>query len=524
MVDASTVDAPAFTRSTPVLRTFLRPAAPRARSRWIAWPTLVWRVVAPDPTWRRPLDVFQRATLRLLAAEAADAHRIAALLGLHPDLTAHLIAGLQHAGFVGARGACTPRGRSALDDDDDARRAPLVSCHVFQDPSTGRLLDRSIDQFPITDAVWRPDDAWPRLQTGSRGRPKTHRLFCVRPSEVRVVEPDAAAIIAALAAHHRAQRDAAARDDLDDAGPPIDPGDTLDRVRVVDEQPRAAWLATWLYVPADRDDGRWRVADPFGLGDAYALRRQIAERARDFGPLADEISKLTGERLEQLDGTLDTWLTALDGEAHDRATRGLGGPVIGQPFEHDLLEMERARLEFERRPDRLARAETAVLSANKALEHAVRAILERWPCPTDRIDRLSDRNKRRNAPLLDEIAGRIGFATPLPDGFRGLLRGQVFWAATRGDGSLARGLAAALIAAEAHPDHPFHALAAALPDALQRIGAMAPERNLAAHARRERTRLTAAELATHIDDTYTILRHLGMAHHHMAHGIQNRRH
>ncbi|MEZ4436945.1 MAG: hypothetical protein R3F65_31510 [bacterium] len=510
MVAASLADPPdRFHSGTPVLFTRLHPAVHPGAREWIAWPALAWRVVAPDPSHRRPLDVFQRAVLRLAEAGAREAERVAALLGVERDLVAHLAAGLQAAGLLDPHGACTERGRRMLADDEDARDAPLISRHVFQDPWTGRLLDRTVEQLRHAEVEPQPEGRWPRLRFGSRGAPRQRPVFFIAPRDrdIQRHEPTAHDIMQALIGHAHAARDHEATrlgdsETIDGEDLPVP---LLRRVSIVDDHPQPVFLVTWLYLPESAEDTGWRVADPFGLGDAYALRPAIVDQASRHPPLAERLARLTGEKLDALAANLTAWNTALDQQARERVTETLGVAAVGAPFEANLLEMERARIEFQTDPARAARAETAVLEAQKALEHALRVLLRQWRCPRDRVDRLSWDDRRRNAMLLDAIAADLGFTTPLPERLSRTGRGKVLSAITHGDASLGRQIAATLIAAEFHPDHPLRALAAQMPDAWHRVDAMTGARNAAAHANRSREPLPSDAIDAHITTTYALL-------------------
>ncbi len=511
MVVISMLEPLTFDGRAPVIRHHIRPAVERARYRWLAWPALAWRVVTPDPTHERPLDVFQRTVLRLAGAGTHRVDRVAELLDIKPDLAAHLVGGLQAWGYLDHRGELLPPGQRALEEDEEARQAPLVSRYVFQCPYSGQLLGRIAERLEYAETQPASEvGQWPMLRLGSRGKPRVRPIFFVAPRDrdIRCAVPEPEAVLAAFAGHVQGVRDHAAEQDLDWVSAPhaTQSPAVLQRVSIVDDRPMPLFLATWIYVPRESGDGRWRVADPFGHGDLYPLRRRITEVARGFAPLADELRRLTGERVDALAAELDTWQSALDGEARAAIESALSAAVVGLPFERNLMEMERALAEFKRRADRKARAETAVLEANKALEQAFRVIVERWRCGRDNVDRLSWKDKSRNAMLLDAIAADIGFETPLPERFSRTRRGNIISAVTHGDAALGRQIGAALLAADAHEDHPLRALAAEIPTALQHIDAMAPERNAAAHARQDETTLTPDALKTHIEHTYAILR------------------
>lgn len=511
MGSVSMRDSIRFDRYTPLVRQHLRPAVEHARYRWLAWPALAWRVVAPDPRHHRPLDVFQRTVLRLAGAGARRAERVAELLDVAVDFAAHLIGCLHQRGLVDHHGEPTDMGRRALNDDEAARRAPLVSRYVFQCPYSGRLLNRASETLPYAETeLPTDDDDRLMLRLGSRGKPRLRRVFFVapRPCDIRRDAPEPTAVLTALAGDLRARRDheAAAHGGPERAARLTPSG--ADRVSIVDDQPQPLLLATWIYLPREADDPRWRVADPFGMGDAYGIRREIAEQAPRFRALRAEIARLTGEHVDAVAEGLDAWATALDLEARARLEAALSAAVAGLPFEGNLLEMERARAEFERRPERVTRAEAAVLEAGKALEHAFGEVVRRWPAARAQVDRLSWQDKRRNGMLLSAIAADVGFTGLMPDRIARTTRGRVLSAVTHGDAALGRQIGAALLAADARPDHPLRALAAEAPEALAQIDALLQARNAAAHARRGESGLTLDALADHIKHTYAVMRAL----------------
>ena len=109
-----------------------------SQRRFVLWPALMYRVVAPEVR-ERQVNVIQKAVLGMCRAGTTSAQRIGDRLRIHSDLAALVYVELQERGLLDREGLPTQKGRD-LFEEETLESHKLVTGHVFQDPWSGDLL------------------------------------------------------------------------------------------------------------------------------------------------------------------------------------------------------------------------------------------------------------------------------------------------------------------------------------------------------------------------------------------------
>ncbi|TNF32998.1 MAG: hypothetical protein EP329_08950 [Deltaproteobacteria bacterium] len=478
-----------FDKDTPVLR-FTKLRKPDVR--WVLWPVLAWRVVAPVPQGRR-LNLLQKAALGLVRAGVTTAQDVSERLLILPDLAALVLTELQGMRLVDELGALTPRGAELVDELDVDPPEALEVGHVLADPFTGSLWPRLLTgDLPLAE-VEQNDQGWPVLLSGSPGAPWRDHAFCVLPRRddaVVIARPGAKDI---LRAARRGRRVAQA---MGDAAP------ALRLVSFIDERPEP-YLAALPVV--SHASGDWIVLDPFGGGASFELRRQV-ERRLDVQPgLRAWLAPLVGG--DVVEATTAELQRRAAWEVEEQLT--LGVRRFAGVHDH-LVAMQRAWLEAQAWESPDDKVDDVLVKAQRAVEATIREVLRGHSDPDERLYlQLAPSHvkgyQRQNRGLLDDIAAGLGFASPLPTQLSGVKPGKVQSAEQSLRGSLRPLLLATLLAADRNDRHPLRRSASACPDLLERLDALASARDRAAH---DGDGAWPERLPVHLETTYDIVRHL----------------
>lgn len=458
-------DSPRFAKGTPVLRLTRGGRDPQAR--WVLWPVLAWRVVAPVPR-ERTLNLFQRAVLALARAGVVRLADVADHLLIAADLAGLVALELQRMGLADRAGAPTARGLQALDDlEEDAPDEVRVG-HVLADPFTGKLWPRLLaGDLPVAD-VELDEGGWPVLLGGSAGDPWRDRAFCVLPADGDLIlaRPRAHAVLRAAWRHRRQRR----RDELDDDRDVP----WLDRVSFVDDRPQPYLLALRARRHASGD---WMVDDPFGHGEASDLRASLEARLDLHAGLRRWLAPLVGA------DPAAPALGPLQAEASWAVEERLTLAIRQHEALRDrLVAMQRALLEAALGDAPRDKWDDVLVKAQRAVERALASAHDPYrDARPALITRLARSDRELNRQHLDAIAGDLGFQAPLPATLSSVRRGKVEHAEQRVSGSLRPLLVLALLAADRHEDHPLRRAARAHPDLLHRLDELATARDRAAH-------------------------------------------
>jgi hypothetical protein len=432
--------------------------------------------------------LFQRAVLDLCRAGVRDAPVIAAHLALPPELVAFVMDQLRETSLLDDDAAPTFRALKLLDEEQDVLQVEDAG-YVFIDALANRLWPRfHRGTLPFVRAEFEREHV-AKLSRGTEGMPENISASVLWPTDDggNARPPTSLGILKAARHHMRRQRafarEVASGDDADviladsELGP-------IARARLVDPTPEPVFVAAFVIVPDDARHQSWLITDPCGLGISDVLRSEAKRLAENANGLVRHILEdLVGEAWHVDEGDLAHYLREANCAAADRVARRLGAAVYILPSDvvQRLADAD-ARLDAARTQtvgrtkaieDFLAHAYAAVEAAvgwiaAQYSDAAVLAVL--GPSPTD------------NASLLARVASAQGFVTseltiPL------LLVGHatVKNALRRGTKTLPGSIAAALLAAQQHDQHPLRALATRMPEALAFLVRMFRLRNEASH-------------------------------------------
>lgn len=489
-----------FRRETTVL--YFSPRLPKdmrwRHRRFILWPLLMYRVVAPEVRERR-VSVLQRAVLGMCRAGTVNVEKIGARLHLHPDLAGVIVVELQRRGLVGSNGLPTADGQALLEEETLESRA-MVTGHVFQDPWSGELWPRFIERLDYAE-LQPGADGFPDLVLGSKGRPRRERAFMVLPGELAVPPPPGPGeIVRATRRHRAAVRNAETYEaaDEDDTAAGLS-GVALDRVELIDDRPTPVYVTTFVYLP-EGDDSEWHVSDPFGLGVSAKLRGAIERLRRTSDPLRALFESMIGGSLDQQLAAQAQFANDLRTAAIAKIERGLTCDARDLPEYEHLVAMESARLEAELLgascPEYKLRE--VLGGARRALEATFFALFDRhpphgvWRSVYDGRGPATDEEWCRG--VYEASATSVGFRTPLPRALA-YVRPNHVKAACYPDGRwhLRGAIIAAVLGAARERDHPMRRAAARDPGLLHRLDDILGVAGGAVHASAERFTYPAIE-------------------------------
>ncbi|MCP4696903.1 MAG: hypothetical protein GY862_08655, partial [Gammaproteobacteria bacterium] len=300
-----------FKRDDPVLFFKLRAHvrdAPREQRRYLLWPVWTYRVVAPTAEQRR-LNILQKAVLGLCNAGVFEIKRVAERLDIHAALAKEIILTLQQDGLANSRGLPTDAGMKTLIDETIKISDSVSVGHVFQDPWTGELWPRFVQDLNYAELRYEDSDH-PRLVLGSTGKPRYQWAYQYAPRGDTPTRPQPKQIIDAVRQHKRAKRHSVEWEyDEDNYVSYADKElqDRLERVSIVDDAPQRMFLATYLYL--DEAEADWYVCDPFGFGPSLFLRRRIDEQIKEpwAGGLREQVQGILKNSLHGSLEDIEQW-------------------------------------------------------------------------------------------------------------------------------------------------------------------------------------------------------------------------
>ena len=447
-----------FERDTPVLR-LNHGKDPRAK--WVLWPVLTWRVVAPVPKERK-LNLFQRAVLGLARAGVTQFVEISERLLIAPDLAGLVVLELQNMALVEHDGRPTARGLKMLDDIEEDPPDEARVGHVLSDPFSGKLWPRFLTgDLPVAD-VELNEDGWPVLLSGTAGDPWTDRTFSILPTSrdtISLARPSARDVLRA-ARRHRRQRDFDEVDDERDVP-------RLRRVSFVDDRPEPYLLALRV---RRHESGDWMVDDPFGHGESVNLRARLEERLDTHNGLRPWLSPLVGS--EGSEPTLGHLQAEAVWKVEERLTLAIR--------QHDnvrerLVAMQRALLEAELLDAPRDKLNDVLVKAQRTVERLLKVVFAPYAGPPTPYFEDLGRQHSHSVERIKRAAAEVGFQG-VPPKLTSIRRQQVRDAERR-KGSLRALLVLNLIVASWRDEHPLRSAAVQQPDLLGRLDALADARN-----------------------------------------------
>ena len=418
----------------------------------LLWPVWAYRVVVPESPPADLMDPFQRAVFGMMLHGIVDPGDIAERLCLHPDLVRVIQAYLENRSLIDAQKIVKKDAEIRYRDarfqlGEQADR--FTTGYVFQDPFSGLLLPRLIRKLELAD-VTILDSGYPALRSGD----STVRAFAELPPPARPPAPGQADVLGAADAfqrvHHRSKStEAASRTQF---------LKRVRRVNFIEDQPELMFLFTFLF---GEGQGSWEVADPFGLPTS-PLTALVHQQARRSPRLAQLAARLDGEEHSSAELVADPQLEALE------RLQQLHAEVDDHPLLQVMLDAELAHRELleASESNRKRRSQALLLASRLLLEHTMRQVRARYS--TRGVERqLLDGDRHYNLQRLEAAASSLGYDVPLPPTITRVRVSDVHWMANREDsGKLRPLLAALLLSAAQHDDHPLRSAASNHPDLL----------------------------------------------------------
>ena len=379
----------------------------------------------------------------------------------------------------------------------------MMSGHVFQVPWTRELWPQMVVRAEPQAVEWRSPRGIPACSGGpGAAQSRSTHTWCFRKRASRP-SPRPEHILQASVQQSRraATRWSPAQEDLSLGSPAYAP--LIDRTSLIETGPRAVFLVTYLYLPAENERGSHRnVCDPFGLGASPRLRSTLEQRLRTESSLVGEVRKLYGEAVYDAEGGLASSMALLEQEALLRVQEWLGAAMQHPSLREALVCMESAPHPAGALPSR--QLEGVLVEAQKGVEHLLMLMLLHERHPSRECWRKFTGDRKSNALLFQRIASNLGFKTPLPRSLARVDERKVVWTSREGDSRRPHLLAALLTASISDGTHPLHAAACTTPELLKRLDALATARDTSAAPARRRPApsLTAEQLLTVISIVY----------------------
>ncbi|WP_435586209.1 hypothetical protein, partial [Micromonospora aurantiaca (nom. illeg.)] len=362
----------------------------RGNQRWILWPALQYRVVAPLVHEQR-LNMFQNAVLGLARAGFRDKGEIGELLGLATELIDMVQTDLRHLDYLDRYGAVTSRGRAALSDGflDPTRN---IITYVYQDPFTGSLWPASTVRPEFASATWHTREQT-TVQLRTAGAPLRVRALPVpvaADERLSTEPPDHEQIVEAVSRGEKTRRQGGKNRRW--TSPP--PDRVVSRVSMITSgQP--VYIPVVLRLEKKTEGGvdsvSWLANSPFTGQSSTYLRRLIATRSQRWMPLQKRIEQFVGHRSDALLAEYDLI---------DVAIRRQIAEVLETRFtlrlrEHpDLLELltllERDVRRIRRDNDRSAELSDVVRNSWRIHEAILRDLVARCPVSAPALDMISE--------------------------------------------------------------------------------------------------------------------------------------
>lgn len=506
---------PVFDHATPVVD-FGATSDPiqleRRDKEWFVWPALAYKVLLPA---RRhpPFNVFQQVVLEMCRAGVRDAEEMARRLTLAPELVGFVMEQLQGMDALDDRQAPAPRALRLMDAQDEPADVEEAG-YVFVDGHTLRVWPRvHRGGLPIVDADFEHGKM--KFERGTSGKPQPIRAEVIWPQAG--ARPRTASTPGTPSAHE-AQKAARRHDQrvrafrreslLAGKGDKVRAGLKSTGLRVLPLDPEPIFVAAHLFMPKDTQRRAWLVTDPCGLGVSDVLRHGVETLVKQsrHTPARHKLPKLLEKIADQAWHVDEEDLAHHFAEATQAATKRVAAQ-LGEAAEllpSDVLKrLEDAEkcLEHAHTQD----IEHFLGHAYAALESVFGWLVSLYPDPSLFLP--LGQSAGDNALLLQKIAEQIGLRTS--DRTASLLSvsfGSVKGAITFGNKTLPGSLAAALLAAQRHPDHPLTTLAARAPDALEFLGEIGRLRINASH---NTAAVPSRDIAVQVRDRlFTLLRAL----------------
>jgi hypothetical protein len=483
-----------FELDSPVLHFGPRlPAGVRySQRRFLLWPALLYRVVAPEVRPRQ-VNILQKAVLGMCRAGITFPPRIGEKLRIHADLATLILSELLQMRLIRPDGLPTPAGNEVFEAEALDMRASVTG-HVFQDPWSGDLWPRFVQRLDYVE-LDRRENGFPDLILGTKGKPRRERALMCRPLDFSV--PPALEVRQILRATHRHKAALRNSDTFEVADEDehlnLDAGSVLERISLVDDSPTPVFLSTFIYLAENEHTGDWHACDPFGLGESPTLRRAIERQLAFFPRLRDTVEALVGSSLDAQVEKQRGWIAVLRAHATSNLERKLTVNARDLPEFEQLVQLEMASVDADFLGDDCPeqRLRDLLGATRRVLESAFRSIAARFP-PGDvwRHVYFKDKNGK-DCPVQDQVyvsgvyearAATLGFKTPLPTALARTRPSHVKAACFESGWRLRGAIIAAVMAATDQPNHPLVQAAKRRPELIEDLDRVAVIAGGAIHA------------------------------------------
>jgi hypothetical protein len=498
-----------FTKETSILY-----FNPRSSSRWskrqdLLLPSFCYRVNAPK-IQKRNVNILEKAVLGICRIGSFSAVEIGEKLDIGVDLAVLIMLQLKDKGFIDKQGLLTKKGLNIL-EQETIENQEMVAGYIFQDPWTSELFPRFIERLEYIDVQFN-QDGYPELNLGTTGKPNYRRFYLPSVTNIIQVTPSPQDILQAVRKHDQALRhrkfSEEVREDLDDDWT-FEQVPNLKRISFIEAEPTPFWLATYIYLPEENfSTGDWNICDPFGIGDSPWLRRKLEIQLRknpDLKGIKKIISDIidNDKKSQTGENRVNEFIAYAEEEAIVKVENKLTIEIRrwDNIFEQLVaMEISYIEAEFSEKPERKKdKLDDVLIKAQKVIETVLLLIRESHPTYKT-WQTLSVNDREYNRDLLNKLADKIGFITPLPNTLLDVKRGKIQAAADSGIGSLRSHLLAALLTARSQNQHPLNLLAKKSPDMLILLDKLAEMRDKSSHSSNQK--LEMEEVSQQINIVY----------------------
>ncbi|MFI0409335.1 hypothetical protein [Actinomadura sp. 3N508] len=324
--------------------------------RFLCWPVLMYRVTAPVVRVRH-LNILEKVVLAMCVAGVRQPSAIAGRIHQDVELCKYVLKQLRAAGRLDMANAPTDAGHETLRTTRLGEEPELIITHVLQDPVTGRLWPRSVDE-PSYQQVQRDRGAQADLRLNTAGSPRkvTAHVVPGPPGAEATPPPTPQQIIDAVAAQRQAESRRRAAEFADARGGRSPAAHLAEQDlqaltteltlpsdgavhRVLDiGPPMPEYLLVWLREddPAGGGPG-WRAADPFGLDPNPMAQRLVTERMRDDPDVAGWVTGFADLSDERRNKAYRAKGQEVRSAAERRLVQLLGGEIRQRPQALKLL-------------------------------------------------------------------------------------------------------------------------------------------------------------------------------------------
>ncbi|MBD2359757.1 hypothetical protein H6G36_00845 [Anabaena minutissima FACHB-250] len=497
----------AFTKETPIL--YFSPSSfePWNKRQDLLLPAWCYRVIAPQ-IQRRKINILEKAVLGMCRIGISSAVDIGETLDIGTDLAALIITELTDNGFIDKHGLLSDRGLKIL-EEENLDNQDLLAGFVFQDPWTAELFPRFIERQEYIDVKFSKS-GYPEINLGTTGKPNYRRAYMPFPVDNYLkVQPSPQDIFQAVIKHKKALSYRKFSEDLAEDEWTFDQVPNLHRISFIEEEPTPVWLATFIYLAKDSfSTASWNICDPFGLGNSPWLRRKLESQIKK-NPSLNGLNKLIADLIDvnnissEIGNGFNDFIKLAEEEAILNVEKYLTLEIHRwDSIFNYLVSMEMSHIEAtlsSKSPRVKDRLDDVLIKAQKVLETVLLFIREKHPT-NNSWQALSSNDREYKRNLLNGLANKLGFTTPLPNTLVDVKPGKIRASCDSGVGSLRSHLIAAMLTARYDNKHPLYLLAQKSPDILIRLDKLAEIRDQSSHASNQQ--LETEEVLLQISTVY----------------------